>query len=727
MNAGIIQGWSTIKPSLGRSILVAGLAALWLAAGCGTDPPNNATACTVDADCPSNEYCSDGGTCSQDCTGDAECSGSEICTSRGRCIGGSCTADEDCPEDYHCGGEGVCEQECNPAGSGQCPTGQQCTSRGRCQSTGECASDDDCTAAPNDTCDGDVLVTYAEQGSCEGEGEQRSCEYPASETSCQYGCADGECEPNPCEGVTCDSPPEASCEGDTLVEYEGGTCDPTTGECTYQETETGCANGCSGGACNTGGCTADSCTSPPEPECMENTAVTYGSEDTWQCNETEDGTKCDYNAQFDNCSYVGGECMDASCQNAVSETGDLVITEVMGDPGAVEDYQGEWFEVYNPGSSAIDLQGWTIRGGSDEESHRIEESVEVGAESRIWMATSDDPAGDGSLTPDYVYSNVGLANTGDSIQLVDPDGDVADHIYWELGALLEGASRKLGGAVSKTASANNQYENLCPSLDPENVYGEGDVGTPGEPNGECNAAPCSAYQCQRPTAFCDDGEAVHPTKESASCEKTRFNNPRCDFGVEKVNCTDSQLCVSGFCEDLPTGDAQPAEGELVITEIMGNPSEVNDTKGEWIEIYNPTGSEKSLFSVVLADSESGNLKDEYTVENQSARVPSEGYMVLAREPDSSQNGGVEDAFNYDGSHLKNSPDSGMTLRLVRQDGTVVDEAPYLEPTEGAAQQLSSGSLDASANDDEANWCDATSSYGSGSDKGTPGAENEACQ
>lgn len=34
----------------------------------------------------------------------------------------------------------------------------------------------------------------------------------------------------------------------------------------------------------------------------------------------------------------------------------------------------------------------------------------------------------------------------------------------------------------------------------------------------------------------------------------------------------------------------PAFAELVINEIMQNPSEVGDDSGEWYEIYNPDGA-----------------------------------------------------------------------------------------------------------------------------------------
>lgn len=39
----------------------------------------------------------------------------------------------------------------------------------------------------------------------------------------------------------------------------------------------------------------------------------------------------------------------------------LVITEIMSDPSSVSDADGEWFEVYDVESVAVDLEGLVVR------------------------------------------------------------------------------------------------------------------------------------------------------------------------------------------------------------------------------------------------------------------------------------------------------------------------------------------------------------------------------
>ena len=77
----------------------------------------------------------------------------------------------------------------------------------------------------------------------------------------------------------------------------------------------------------------------------------------------------------------GSNWVEATEQYGVSDRGTpgvanftalpLVITEVMQNPTAVSDGNGEWFELYNPGTVSVDINGWVISdNGSD--SHTID-------------------------------------------------------------------------------------------------------------------------------------------------------------------------------------------------------------------------------------------------------------------------------------------------------------------------------------------------------------------
>jgi hypothetical protein len=205
----------------------------------------------------------------------------------------------------------------------------------------------------------------------------------------------------------------------------------------------------------------------------------------------------------------------------------------------------------------------------------------------------------------------------------------------------------------------------------------------------------------------------------AECSVNRLNNPTCDAGIQEVECRADALCIDGWCESLP-GNA-PGPGDIVFTEVMGNPSAVSDSRGEWVELHNTTSGRLSLAGLYFEDNETGRFHDSYRIDDSSASIGPGGYAVLAVEVDSTANGGFAGATRFDGSHLKNSPPDGMTIKLVRWDDTLVDSAPYPAPVSGVAHQLDP-SL---PNDDLSNWCLASRAYGDG-DLGTPGAANDPC-
>jgi hypothetical protein len=114
-----------------------------------------------------------------------------------------------------------------------------------------------CDAPPAATCDGTVYTTYDAAGTCDV--STGTCDYAPTETDCAA--TNMACDPaagcvDPCQGVTCDTPPDASCNGDTLTTYAPvGTCSSPGGvpECDYTPTDTDCTmtagNECIAGAC----------------------------------------------------------------------------------------------------------------------------------------------------------------------------------------------------------------------------------------------------------------------------------------------------------------------------------------------------------------------------------------------------------------------------------------------------------------------------------------------
>jgi hypothetical protein len=153
--------------------------------------------------------------------------------------------------------------------------------------------------------------------------------------------------------------------------------------------------------------------------------------------------------------------------------GDLVLTEVMADPKAVPDAQGEWVEVY--ARRDVDLNGVMLanegsgRAGLDAPPR----CLEMRAGTYAVLAHGDEPALNGGLPPVLGTFGFGLSNTaGVHVLRLSLDGAVLAEVTWT-GAAVPGVSR--------------QWEAARECLAPEGArYGAAEErGSPGQENRPC--------------------------------------------------------------------------------------------------------------------------------------------------------------------------------------------------------------------------------------------------
>ena len=158
--------------------------------------------------------------------------------------------------------------------------------------------------------------------------------------------------------------------------------------------------------------------------------------------------------------------------------GELIISEVMANPAAVSDTNGEWFELYNRTDSSIDLNGLNFY-DSGSNSHTISESLFIEASSYLVLGRNSDAAINGGLTVDYVYSNFTLGNSSDDIFI--------DFMGIQLAALSYDNDGVFGVAGISAQWLGSGY-----GLTPGSFsYGAGDIGTPGS-QGSYDIPPAAA-------------------------------------------------------------------------------------------------------------------------------------------------------------------------------------------------------------------------------------------
>lgn len=160
--------------------------------------------------------------------------------------------------------------------------------------------------------------------------------------------------------------------------------------------------------------------------------------------------------------------------------GDIIITEIMKDPDAVLDANGEWFEIYNPTGSAIDINGWTIRdNGSD--THTITGGPHlVPALDFFVLGIDTNTSSNGGYTGNYEYSNFDLDNGIDEVVIEDLTSTIIDEVDYDAGITFPNPS---GASIALTnfLADNNVGSNWATSSARQPSYqgSAGDKGSPG--------------------------------------------------------------------------------------------------------------------------------------------------------------------------------------------------------------------------------------------------------
>ncbi|MDX2087642.1 MAG: lamin tail domain-containing protein [Kofleriaceae bacterium] len=368
---------------------------------------------------------------------------------------------------------------------------------------------------------------------------------------------------------------------------------------------------------------------------------------------------------------IPGMCDDGTSLRAVDApgVGDLVITEVMTNPAAVDDTLGEWFEVKV--NRDVDLNGLGIERVGDSAAPDVieaEKCLRVSAGSLLVFARETDMLMNGGLpeaTATFGFSLVsGSAGTPGDLSLMS-GSTVIDAFTW--------TSSRSGKALQvdpdfANVSDNDDQANWC---DATQTYGEGDLGTPGEPNAQCGSI--------APPGTCLDGATSRPV-------------------------------------------VFPDTGDLVITEVMPNPNAVGDTAGEWFEV---TATRDVDLNGIGLDRASDASNPNVVSSATCIRLEAGQRAIFARSTDATVNGGlpaVTAAFSFSLiSGTTTSP--GDVQVLLGSD--VLDAVTWTHSTAGASRALDPDETSNLANDSEAAWCDGSVAYGSG-DLGTPGAANRQC-
>jgi hypothetical protein len=170
--------------------------------------------------------------------------------------------------------------------------------------------------------------------------------------------------------------------------------------------------------------------------------------------------------------------------------GELVITEVMINPAAVYDEQGEWIELYSGANSALELSGLYLA-DADTDFCALEftgSSVIERGQFLVICVDTDEYHNGGVICDAHIaHSSTGgdgcaFANSGDEIILFDVEGTALDRLRYGETFAPAGASAGLD-PDHYDPGENDDTDLWCPQT---GDLPAGDQGTPGADNTSCS-------------------------------------------------------------------------------------------------------------------------------------------------------------------------------------------------------------------------------------------------
>ncbi len=188
---------------------------------------------------------------------------------------------------------------------------------------------------------------------------------------------------------------------------------------------------------------------------------------------------------------------------ALAADTDIVITEIMQNPNALGDTEGEWFEVFNGGGTPVDLNGWTIS-DNDTDTHLIAASAIVPAGGYAVLGRNAVAMAGEGVTLVYEYAGINLGNSADELILTNASAVEINRVEWDGGTAWPdptGASMMWDEATAD----NNVGANWSTSTAP---FGSGDLGTPGAANGGAAMQPPTVANVFHRSLLPEPGETV---------------------------------------------------------------------------------------------------------------------------------------------------------------------------------------------------------------------------
>lgn len=404
----------------------------------------------------------------------------------------------------------------------------------------------------------------------------------------------------------------------------------------------------------------------------------------------------------------------------------LYINEFMATNfSTIQDENGQfedWIEIYNPGPAAVDLNGLYVTDLLSNPAAYQLPAYNLPAGGYVLLWCDNDGAG--------LHTNFALNGAGEQLGLFGSDGytPIDTYIFGPQTGDVSEARQNDGGTPwvffeipTPNATNNTQYLHLITpdggeSWQQGSTYNIGwySQNYTGDVKLELTGSNPSVIIASTPNSS-PYSWTIPLTQPIASDYKVKISATGTGNPFDESDGTFTIVAEGTF----------PEPGDVIITEIMQNPSAVLDNMGEWFEVFNTTNEPIDLQGWIIKDADI----DIDTIQT-SLIVPPQGFVTLGNNTDDLTNGGYFCDYQYSASYFLGNADDEVIL--IGPDGaTVIDSVAYdggpnwPDPT--GASMVYTGPANGN-NNTSANWITATlrepNYAGMAGDLGSPGTEGQ---
>lgn len=268
--------------------------------------------------------------------------------------------------------------------------------------------------------------------------------------------------------------------------------------------------------------------------------------------------------------------------SASAASPDLVISEAYGGGGnSRAALRSDFVELANRGQADVDLTGWTLRyysaSGTTSQTTSLSGQVVAGGRYLVKQADGANTSLPALPTPDAT-GTVPMSSSGARVEIVRPDGQVADRLGW-------GAATTAEGAAADATSNETSVARTDVCVDTDNNAADFAVGAPTPQNSSTTPVVCEP----------DDG-GEPPVDEPETITQIQGSHHISSFDGAKVNGVEGVVTAvssSGFWLQSTTPDDDEATSEGIFVYTRSKPTvAVGDTASVdgVVDEFRPGGS-----------------------------------------------------------------------------------------------------------------------------------------